>query len=128
MKPELTDPKKGYEYFKDRVSFSAGPMEVYHWIEDKEKVNIVDVRREEDYVKGHVPGAISLPKEKWSTFKGLSKDKVNIVYCYTQQCHLAPTAALEFTKNGYSCIEMEGGFDVWSQWHLPVQALTAAAR
>jgi|SRR5579883_828358 len=128
MKPVMTDPKAGFEYFKSRCSFSAGPMEVYHWIEDKEGVNVVDVRREEDYVKGHLPGAISLPREKWSTLRGLRKDKVNVVYCYTQQCHLAPEAAMEFTKNGYPCVEMEGGYDVWSQWHLPTQALTATAR
>src|SRR5579872_7396744 len=111
MKPQLYDPKKGYEYFKDKITFTAGPMELKRWIDDKEGINVVDVRFEEDYAKGHIPGAVSLPKEKWGSFAGLKKDKVNVVYCYTQQCHLAPEAAVEFTKAGYPCVELEGGFD-----------------
>ncbi len=126
MKPQLSDPRKGYEYFKDKMAYTLGPAELKHWIDDREDINIVDVRREEDYQKGHIPGAVSLPQDRWGGREGLKKDKVNVLYCYTQQCHLAPEAAVEFAKDGYSCMELEGGFDVWSKYHMPVQSLAAA--
>lgn len=126
MKPQFGDPKHARKYFADKMTFTTGPAELKHWLDEKEPVNVIDVRRAEDYEKGHIPGAVSLPKEKWSTHEGLKKDKVNVVYCYMQQCHLAPEACVEFAENGYSVCELEGGFDVWQRHGLPVQSLAAA--
>ena len=53
--------------------------------------------------------------------KGLKKDKINVFYCYTQQCHLAATAALEFASRGFSVMEMEGGFEAWRDNELEVE-------
>ena len=52
-----------------------------------------------------------MPRDRWSTFEGLEKDKLNVLYCYSQVCHLAAKAAVEFTSNGYSVMELEGGFE-----------------
>jgi rhodanese-related sulfurtransferase len=51
----------------------------------------------------------------------LDREKTNIIYCYTQTCHLAATAALEFAERGYSVMEMEGGFAGWKQYGLPIE-------
>ena len=128
MKPQLMDTKKAHEYFENKMAYTLGPAELKHWLDERENINIVDVRRGEDFEKGHIPGAVNLPAEKWSTKEGLKRDRVNILYCYTQQCHLAPNAAMEFTKEGYSCMELEGGFAAWKDSGMPVKSLAAAGR
>ena len=127
MKPQLHDPTKAREYFAEKLAYTLGPAELNHWLTDKEKgFAVVDVRRPEDYDKGHIPGAISLPLEKWGGAAGLNKDNVHVFYCYTQQCHLATKAALEFSAKGFSCIELEGGIQAWKDYKLPVETREAA--
>lgn len=110
-------PQKAVEYFENKLEFTLGPAELKHKIEENsEEITVIDVRRPEDFEKGHVPGAVNLPKEKWSTFEGLDKSKVNICYCYSQQCHLAANACKLFAENGYSVMELEGGIQAWRQY------------
>jgi hypothetical protein len=59
----------------------------------------------EGFAKGHVLGAVNLLKEKWDTAQGLKKDEINVLCCYTQQCHLAANAALEFASRGFPVME-----------------------
>src|SRR5438552_9113438 len=122
MKTELAihDPAKAKQYFEDKLAFTLGPVELDHMIKEGTNINIVDVRAAEDYAKGHIPGAINLPKEKWDTLEGLSKDKTNIVYCYTQQCHLAANACFQFAGKGYPVMELEGGFETWKENELDI--------
>jgi rhodanese-related sulfurtransferase len=81
----------------------------------------VDVRDAEDYTKGHIPGAINLPKDRWQNPQGLQKDKTNVVYCYTQQCHLAANACVKFASLGFPVMELEGGFGTWKEYELDVE-------
>lgn len=120
-KLQTPDPAKARDYFEKKMSFTLGPMEVKYYREQKEPFNIIDVRAEEDYAVGHVPGAINLPQEQWQSFKGLSKDKVNIIYCYTVVCHLAAKAAFYFSSNGYPVMELEGGFEAWKDYEMPIE-------
>jgi len=117
----MVDTRKQVEYFDSKIEFSTGPIELKSLIDKKEDINIVDVRQQEDYKKGHIPGAINLPKDRWDTLEGLNKDKTNIVYCYDQQCHLAANACKHFAENGYPVMELEGGFGAWRDHSLPVE-------
>lgn len=100
-------------FFEDKLSFTLGPVELKKMI-GEETVQIIDVRRKEDYDNGHISTAISIPgAELENNMDKLSKDQINIVYCYTQQCHLAARAAVKLATNGYPVMELEGGFDVW---------------
>ena len=117
-----TDKHKAVEYFKAKVEFSTGPVELKRMLDSGEAINIIDVRRPEDYAAGHIPGSTNLPKERWDSFEGLSKDKSNIVYCYSGVCHLAAAAALSFAEQGYPVMELDGGFDEWSKHGLAIEA------
>ncbi len=117
----LTDTRKAVEYFEAKLEFTTGPAELNSMIESGEDVDIIDVRRSEDYRKGHIRGAINLPKERWNSFEGLSRDKTNVVYCYSQQCHLAAKACKLFAENGYPVMELEGGYDAWEKHSLPIE-------
>jgi rhodanese-related sulfurtransferase len=107
------DIEKARQHFAAKVAFTTGAHELTGIIDRKEDVVIVDVRFPTDYRKGHIPGAVNLPKGKWHDAKGLSRDKLNILYCYNQTCHLAAEAAVELLALGYPVVEMEGGFATW---------------
>ena len=71
---------------------------------------------------------MNLPKDRWSTLEGLRKDKINVVYCYSQVCHLAAAAAFEFASRGYPVMELEGGFAGWRAHNLPTTTASSAER
>ena len=114
------DPAKAKEFFLDKITFTTGPVELNHAIEQSADIVVVDVREEEDYQKGHIPGAINLPQERWDSYEGLSKEKLNVLYCYTGVCHLGATAAAQFAGAGFSVMEMDGGFEAWKENDLKV--------
>jgi rhodanese-related sulfurtransferase len=117
----LPDPAQAREFFQAWQQFTTGPVELDQWITGQSNINIIDVRDSDDYAKGHIPGALNLPREKWSTFAGLSRDKVNVLYCYTQTCHLASEACLLFASNGYPVKELKGGFAAWKAADLRIE-------
>ena len=110
----IHDPAKAKEFFEAKMAFTTGPVELERMMKQG-GVNIVDVRAAEDYAKGHIPGAISLPKERWESLQGLRKDRVNILYCYSLVCHLAATAAVQFAAQGFPVMELDGGWRWWQE-------------
>ena len=116
------DPARARAYFEDKLAFTTGPVELDRWIKTgQDNLVIVDVRAAEDFAKGHIPGAINVPKEKWDNPQGLNRDKTQVVYCYTQQCHLAANACVRFAGKGYPVMELEGGFETWKENELDVE-------
>jgi rhodanese-related sulfurtransferase len=111
---------KAKQFFADKMAFTTGPVEISHRIEKKEDVVIIDVRETKDFKKGHVSGAINLPQEKWDTLAGLRRDTINIIYCYSQNCHMGAHAAMQFAAKGYSVMEMDGGFESWKENGLKI--------
>lgn len=119
--PQNQDTARARAFFEQKVAFTTGPMEVDSAIKAHENIAIVDVRAAEDYEKGHLPGAINLPKGNWENAEGLQKNRTNIVYCYSQQCHLAAKACAQFAAQGIPVMEMEGGFEVWQEHDLETE-------
>ena len=99
-----TDTHKAVDHFKAKMEFTTGPVELKHMMDVGEDINIIDVRYPGDYAVGHIPGSHNLPGDKWDSLEGLSKEKTNIVYCYSGVCHLAAAAALHFAEHGYPVI------------------------
>ncbi|HTD67469.1 MAG TPA: rhodanese-like domain-containing protein [Candidatus Limnocylindria bacterium] len=122
------DPEKARQHFADKMAFTTGPIEVANNLKQGSDLVVVDVREDEDYHKGHVPGAINLPYDKWPTFEGLRKDALNVIYCYSPVCHLAAMAAVEFAGKGYSVMEMEGGFETWKEKDLEIESEVSGSR
>lgn len=117
---KIHDPAKAKEYFEAKMAFTTGPVELERMIQGGE-VNVVDVRASEDYNEGHIPGAVNLPKDRWQSLQGLRKDKINVLYCYSQVCHLAAAAAVEFAGKGYPVMELEGGFRTWKEHEFYIE-------
>src|ERR1017187_4589761 len=115
------DPGRARAWFEDKLAFTTGPVELDHMLKAGDSIIVVDVREAEDFAKGHIPGALSLPQERWDDLEGTSRDKMHIFYCYTQTCHLAAQACVKFASRGYSVMEMEGGFAAWKAAELDIE-------
>lgn len=107
--------EKAYHFFAKKLAYTLGPIELKGFIEG-DTVNIVDVRRKEDYELGHIPNALSIPKDELSdNLDKLSKDKVTVVYSYNQECHLGAAACLLLADYEYPCMLLDGGYKVWTE-------------
>lgn len=114
-----------HQYFMHKVAFTMGPVELKAAIDKAENIQIIDVRNIESYKKSHIPGAISMPgAELKENLFGLDKKKISVVYCYSQQCHLAAKSAIILAEHGYPVVEMEGGY---AAWHEAYHDLSEAA-
>lgn len=122
----MHDPQKARAYFENKVAFTTGPVELSRALKTG-NVTVVDVRAAEDFAKGHIPGAINLPHDTWGNPRGLSRDHNNIVYCYTQQCHLAANACVAFASQGFPVMEMDGGFEAWRANEFETESQLKAA-
>lgn len=96
-------------------------VDVSRAIAAKRDIVVVDVRAADDFAKGHVPGAVNLPREQWHAASGLSKEKVNVVYCYSHTCQLGGEACAQLAGQGYPVVEMDGGFEIWQSSALEVE-------
>ncbi len=115
IKERRINTKHAKEYFIDRLAYTLGPVELKNFMV-KGGIKVIDVRSEADYKIAHIPGAISIPKDKLDkNLEKLSKDEIAIVYCYNQQCHLGDSACLILTDYGYPAMLLEGGFKVWTE-------------
>jgi len=121
MTMEIASPKKAKKFFEAKTNFTTGPAELNQMLKRRENINIVDVRAPDDYTKGHIPGAINLPKERWEAHTGLNKEKTNVVYCYSEECHLAANAAKDFADKGFPVMELEGGIESWKKYDMPIE-------
>ena len=117
----ILERRREERFFENRINFTLGPSDLDSRIRDQDDIVIVDVRSEEDYKKGHISGAINLPKERWIGALGLDKTKTNVLYCHNQQCHLATKGCLEFAKQGFKVTELEGGFRAWREAGFKVE-------
>ena len=117
---KTVDPAKARDYFLNKMTFTTGPVELEKILKDG-TVHVVDVRESEDFKKGHIPGSVNLPRDNWHTLAGLRKDKTNVLVCYSQVCHLAATAAVEFAGKGFPVMEMDGGFEAWKEADLEIE-------
>lgn len=116
-------PTEAADFFRKKLTFTLGPMDIELARKGHKTTDfvLIDVRAADDYKEGHIPGAVNLPEAEWPTLKGLSKDKLNVFYCYAQTCHLAARAALFFGEKGFPVSEMEGGWEDYKEHELEVE-------
>lgn len=86
---------------------------------------VVDVRSEKAYLECHVPGALHLPHPTISpeTTAALDRDKLIVVYCWSQACNGATKGAAKLAALGFCVKEMLGGIEYWRREGHPVEGL-----
>lgn len=87
-----------------------------------DEIILLDVRPEEEYNRGHIHKAISIPIEVLGQhIKDLPKNKMIVAYCRGPFCVYADEAVAMLKKKGYTAKRMDEGFPDWAAKGLPVQ-------
>ncbi|MHC1760648.1 MAG: rhodanese-like domain-containing protein [Negativicutes bacterium] len=74
-----------------------------------DKYHIVDLRAADDYAKGYVKGAVSVPLVNLAdAMKSFPKDKTIVLYCYSGQT--AAMATVPLKAEGFKLISISTGF------------------
>jgi len=88
----------------------------------KDDLLVLDVRPEEEYAAGHVPGAVSIPvAELKRRLKELPKNKEIVAYCRGSFCAFAPEAARYLGSKGFRTYILDAGLPDWEAAGLPVE-------
>ncbi len=105
------------EHFKKQLAFTIGADCLKHMMEKHlEEYNLIDIRKYDDYIKGHIPYAVHVPFEQLEEqMNKFSKDKINIIYSYSIFCQLSKKAAYILASEGYPVKELTGGFKAWKK-------------
>ncbi|HLF41321.1 MAG TPA: metalloregulator ArsR/SmtB family transcription factor [Acidimicrobiia bacterium] len=85
------------------------------------EVVILDVRPAEEFVAGHIPGAVSAPLDELDTLAArLRKRKEIVAYCRGPYCVLAPQAVELLRRRGLRARRLAEGMPEWRRAGLPV--------
>ncbi len=78
------------------------------------EVTVLDVRPQEEYQAGHIPGALSIPlSELRKRLSELPKKREVVAYCRGPYCVMAVEAVQLLRKAGYRAYRMEQGVVDW---------------
>ncbi len=81
----------------------------------EENYIILDVRREDEYAAGHIPGAVLLPNETITaeTVSEVLPDQDQMILVYCRSGNRSKQAAAKLADLGYSDIREFGGILDW---------------
>lgn len=78
------------------------------------EVTVIDVRPREEYVAGHLPGALSVPLPELNTrVRALPKSRDIVAYCRGPYCVMALDAVALLRRRGFRAHRMEDGVSEW---------------
>lgn len=85
-------------------------------------ITVLDVRPEDEFAVGHVPGALNIPLSELEQRLGeLSPDREVIAYCRGPYCVLSFEAVSALRARGYLVRRLEDGYPEWKAAGLPVE-------
>jgi rhodanese-related sulfurtransferase/biotin operon repressor len=86
-------------------------------------VTVIDVRPQDEFAQGHVPGALNIPLEELERhLQTLPRDTEIVAYCRGPYCLLAYEAVARLRREGLRARRMEEGFPEWRAAGRPVEA------
>jgi rhodanese-related sulfurtransferase/DNA-binding transcriptional ArsR family regulator len=92
------------------------------------EVTVLDVRPPDEFVAGHVPGALNVPIETLMQRLGeLDPDQQIVAYCRGAYCVLAFEAVAALRARGYDVRRLVDGFPEWRAAGLPVETGAGSA-
>jgi len=85
-------------------------------------ITVLDVRPEEEFAAGHVPGAINVPIDKLEGYLAkLPKRKEVIAYCRGPYCLMSFEAVEKLRRRGFKAKRLQDGYPEWHAAGLPVE-------
>jgi ArsR family transcriptional regulator len=89
---------------------------------------VLDVRPEDEYALGHVPGARNIPmNELRRRLAELPKDQEIVAYCRGPYCVFSFEAVALLRKRGFLVRRLEDGFPEWKAAGLATETATGAS-
>jgi rhodanese-related sulfurtransferase/DNA-binding transcriptional ArsR family regulator len=86
-------------------------------------VTVLDVRPEDEFALGHLPGALNIPLGKLEDRLGeIPADREVIAYCRGPYCVLSFEAVAALRARGYLVRRLEDGYPEWKAAGLPIEA------
>jgi rhodanese-related sulfurtransferase/DNA-binding transcriptional ArsR family regulator len=87
-------------------------------------VTVLDVRPEDEFALGHLPGALNIPLGKLDHRLGeLPVDREIVAYCRGPYCVLSFEAVAALRARGYLVRRLEDGYPEWKAAGLPIEAV-----
>jgi len=87
-------------------------------------VMVLDVRPEDEFAQGHLPGARNIPLAELHRRLGeLPADTEIVAYCRGPYCVLAFEAVAALRSNGFKAVRLEDGFPEWKAAGLAVETV-----
>lgn len=110
-------------YYRARLAAETDPSDVYAAQKAGEEFVLVDVRGDEAWAQGRIPGAVHIPYRQIAERAPREIDPALpvVVYCWSPGCNAGVKGALEFAALGYAVKEMIGGFEYWAREGQPVE-------
>jgi len=85
---------------------------------------VLDVRPEDEFASGHVPGALNIPIDELKRrIVELPKDREIVAYCRGAYCVLSFEAVALLRKRGYVVRRLEEGFPEWKGAGLATESV-----
>jgi ArsR family transcriptional regulator len=82
---------------------------------------VLDVRPEDEFRQGHVPGALNIPLSQLERrLAELQVDREVVAYCRGPWCVLSFEAVASLRQRGYRARRLEDGFPEWKVAGLPI--------
>lgn len=87
---------------------------------DDQKLLILDVRPQREFLQGHIRGAINVqPEEIEKQIQDLATDKIVIAYCRGPYCLYSYKMLASLREKGIEAFRLEEGFPEWKAAGLP---------
>lgn len=110
-----------HEYLGDDGIEELTKDQLWQRLQGKDKLVVLDVRPQEEYNAGHIPGAISIPLDELKKrVKELPKSKQIVAYCRGPLCALAPEAIRYLVAKGFRATRLIDGAPDWEAAGLPL--------
>jgi rhodanese-related sulfurtransferase len=111
-------------YLEDRDALEAvDVMELMERLSDGSVV-VLDVRPEEEYQAGHIPGAHSVPVEKLEAYlEEIPKNQEVVAYCRGPYCVFSDEAVALLSSHGYRVKRLAEGLPDWRAAGMPVESV-----
>ena len=109
-------------YLQDREELEAvDAAELMERLSDGNVV-ILDVRPEEEYRAGHIPGALSVPVDALeAALQTLPRDQEMVAYCRGPYCVFSDEAVAFLRSRGYRARRLRQGLPDWRAAGMPVE-------
>ncbi|HEV2303584.1 MAG TPA: metalloregulator ArsR/SmtB family transcription factor [Stellaceae bacterium] len=90
-------------------------------------VTLLDVRPEDEFAHGHLPGALNVPLAQLARrLSELPADREVVAYCRGPWCVLSFEAVAVLRRQGYRARRLEDGFPEWKVAGLPIEGTGTA--